>query len=67
MIGLIVSAILFQTNLWRYYYIFTGVAALLFGLIIILKGKEPKRGANRKELKDLLSNNNLEYKYKLLD
>ncbi|MFW9971985.1 MAG: MFS transporter, partial [Candidatus Odinarchaeota archaeon] len=64
-IGMLVSAVSFQTNLWRYYFLFVGIIALIFGFIIMIKGKEPKRGSMRKELKDVLSNENVIYEYKL--
>ena len=38
---------------------------MIFGIIILLKGNEPKRGATRKELKDVLSSEEIVYDYKL--
>ncbi len=64
-LGMLVSATLFQNNYWRYYFIIMGIIVFFFGLIIMLKGKEPKRGATRKELKNVLSNENIKYEYKL--
>ncbi|GAG67214.1 unnamed protein product, partial [marine sediment metagenome] len=64
-IGMLVSAFAFQNNYWRQYYFIAGVITLLFGIVIFLKGKEPKRGATREELKDLLSNEDVVYEYKL--
>ena len=63
--GMVVSAILFQINFWRYYFITIGIIVFCFGLLILIKGKEPKRGATRKELKQVLSNVNAQYEYKL--
>jgi MFS family permease len=65
MIGMVISALFFQFNFWRQFFIFTGMVALIFGAIILFKGKEPKRGAMRKELKETLTNNDLVYDYKL--
>ena len=64
-IGMVVSALLFQMNYWRQYFYITGIIAVIFGIIILLKGNEPKRGATRKELKDVLSSEEIVYDYKL--
>ncbi|MFW9826779.1 MAG: MFS transporter [Candidatus Thorarchaeota archaeon] len=64
-IGMVISAISFQTNFWRYFFVIVGSFALIFGILIVIKGKEPKRGAMRKELKDVLSNENVTYEFKL--
>jgi len=64
-IGMVVSAFLFQTNFWRHYFTCTGLLALVFGSMILIKGKEPKRGAMRKELKDVLLRDDLVYEYRL--
>ena len=64
-IGMVISALLFQYNYWRLYFVIVGVITLLFGFIILLKAKEPKRGATRKELKGVLSNEDIVYRYKL--
>jgi MFS family permease len=64
-IGMLVSAISFQTNLWLYYYVILGIITLIFGLFILIKGREPKKGAMRKELKEVLSNDQVVYTYKL--
>ncbi|MFX1390523.1 MAG: MFS transporter [Promethearchaeota archaeon] len=64
-LGMLISAMSFQTNIWRYYFVITGIFALIFGILILIKGKEPKRGAMRKELKDVLSNENVIYEFKL--
>ena len=63
--GMVVSAFLFQMNYWRQYFFITGIIALILGIIILLKGKEPKRGATREELKDVLSNEEIVYDYQL--
>jgi MFS family permease len=65
MIGMVISALLFQLNFWREFFILTGIVAIIFAIFILLKGTEPKRGAMRKELKDVLANNNLVYDFKL--
>jgi len=64
-IGMLISAFSFQSNYWRQYFMITGILALLFGIIILFWAKEPKRGAMRKELKNVLSNEDVIYEYKL--
>ena len=64
-IGMLVSAFAFQNNYWRQFYFITGIVALFFGLIILIKGSEPKRGATREELKDVLSSEGIVYEYQL--
>ena len=64
-VGMVVSAILFENNYWRQYFVIMGIIALFFGLIILIRGKEPKRGATRKELKSVLSSEKVVYEYKL--
>ncbi|MHA2120396.1 MAG: MFS transporter [Promethearchaeota archaeon] len=64
-IGLLVSAIAFQNRYWQLYFIILGAITIFFGIIIMLRGKEPKRGATREELKDVLSSENVTYQYKL--
>ena len=64
-IGMVVSAFLFQNNYWREYFLIVGIIAFLFGIVIFIRGKEPKRGAMRKELKNILSSEKIVYDYKL--
>ena len=64
-IGMVVSAFSFQSNYWRQYFMVLGVIALIFGIIILIRGKEPKRGAMREELKDVLASEDIAYEYKL--
>ncbi len=64
-VGMLVSAISFQNNYWRQYFMIMGIIVLFFALIILIRGKEPKRGATRKELKNVLSSQEVLYEYKL--
>lgn len=64
-VGMLVSALLFQLNYWRQYFYITGIMAFIFGIIIFLKGNEPKRGGTRKELKVVLSSEDIVYEYQL--
>ena len=64
-IGMVVSAFSFQNNYWKQYFVIMGILALLFGFIILIRGREPKRGATREELKDVLSSEEVVYEYQL--
>ena len=64
-VGMVASAFSFQNNYWRQYFFITGFVAVLFGIIILIKGSEPKRGATREELKNVLSSEEIVYEYQL--
>lgn len=62
---MILSAILFQNAFWREFFWFSGLIFVIFGILIFLKGKEPKRASTHDELKHILSDENIKYDYKL--
>ena len=64
-IGMVISALLFQNLFWKEFYWIIGIIYILFGLIIIAKAKEPKRASTHKELSEVLLNDNISYDYKL--
>ncbi len=64
-IGMLISALAFQNNYWRQFYFIAGIVAMFFSVIIFIKGREPKRGATRDELKDVLSSEEIVYEYRL--
>ncbi len=63
--GMFISAILFQNLLWRQYFWIFGGLTILFGIIILLKDEDPKRGAGQEELKTILKDDSVVYEYKL--
>ncbi len=63
-IGMVYSAFMFQTLLWRYYFLISGIITMIAGISVI-KGKERKRAANHEELKDVLVDEDIVYDYKL--
>lgn len=65
LVGMVVSAVLFQNSFWREYFWIIGIIYILFGFLIIIKGKEPKRASTHKELKEVLLNGDISYDYKL--
>ncbi|MCP4761526.1 MAG: MFS transporter [archaeon] len=63
--GMVISSLLFQNLFWREYYWFFGLLSILEGVIILIKAIEPKRGAIKEELRDVLVSDDIEYNYKL--
>jgi len=64
--GTIVSAILFQTGLWRVYFWGTGIIIAGLGILIFFFLKEPKRGQNsQSDLSELLKTTDITYDYQL--
>ncbi len=64
-VGMVISAILFQNSFWREYFWVIGIIYILFGLVILAKGREPKRASTHKELSEVLLNDDISYDYKL--
>lgn len=62
-IGMLLSAVFFENNYWQLFFVIVGIIAMLFGIFILIRGKEPKRGATRKELKKVLSSEEVAYEY----
>jgi len=65
LVGMVVSAVLFQNLFWRQYFWFLGILYFLFGVLILLRAKEPKRASTHKELSKVLANVDIKYEYKL--
>jgi len=65
MFGFLISGSLIQFGLWRYYFIGIGVAVIVSGMLFYLIVKEPKRGMQNTELKNVLKDNSIEYDFKM--
>ncbi len=65
MLGFLISGALMQFGYWRLYFISIGIAVLLSGLIFLFYVKEPKRGVQIKELRDVLKDRSIEYDFKI--
>lgn len=63
--GMITSAWLIQSGLWRIYYWSTGILLLATAIIAAFILKDPKRGIMHEELKPVLSTEGIAYKYRL--
>ncbi|GAI71143.1 unnamed protein product, partial [marine sediment metagenome] len=61
LVGMVVSAVLFQNSFWREFFWIIGIIYILFGFLILIKGKEPKRASTQKELKEVLLNGDISY------
>ena len=55
----------FFRYIWKEFFFIVGLSGVLIGFVILIKGKEPKRGSERQELKRLLKLEEVEYKYNL--
>jgi MFS family permease len=62
--GLLIAAWVFE-KYWRFYFFVVGIILLVPVILIALKFKEPKRGAKKQELKDVLKRDDKVYGYKL--
>nr|MDO8114905.1 MFS transporter [Candidatus Sigynarchaeota archaeon] len=62
--GGIIAAIIFK-QYWREYFWISGLILAITGVIIGLKVKEPKRGAERNELRNILKLASVNYRYRL--
>jgi len=65
LIGFIIAGLLIQIGYWRIYFIGNGLALIIFGIIVHIKIREPKRGAQRGELKHVLKDDSVQYDFKL--
>ncbi len=64
-LGLIFCALLFQVGLWREYFWLTGIMMFACAGLVVFIIKEPKRGSKQKALECVLSNDSVQYNYKL--
>jgi len=64
LIGMIIAAFFFQSGLWKLYFWIVGSFICFLG-IILLRADEPKRASTREELKDVISNEEILYEYRL--
>jgi len=65
MLGFLISGALVQFGYWRLYFISIGIAVLLSGLIFFFYVKEPKRGVQIEQLRDVLKDRSIEYDFKM--
>jgi MFS family permease len=65
MMGFLLSGFLVQFGYWRIYFNVIGIAILLAGLLFSLYVKEPKRGVQSKELRDVLNDGSIDYDFKM--
>ncbi|MHA1195650.1 MAG: MFS transporter [Promethearchaeota archaeon] len=63
--GFLISGYLVQENFWRINFLMIGLAILLAGFNVNFIIKEPKRGIQNEELKDVLKYDSVEYNFKL--
>ncbi|UYP45478.1 hypothetical protein NEF87_001763 [Candidatus Lokiarchaeum ossiferum] len=59
------SAVVFQLGYWRYYYFSIGLLYIFYSAYMLLRFIEPKRGITEQVLTNVLSNTDVEYKFKI--
>jgi MFS family permease len=64
-LSMIISAWMFQNYYWREFFWIIGAIIVISGVIIWIKAKEPKRGATKKELSDVLTKKENVYNYQI--
>lgn len=63
--GMLISTLLFQNQFWREFMLGMGLVYLIGGIMISLKGIEPKRGGGQNQLKAVLFESGIKYQHKL--
>ncbi len=65
LIGFLISGYLVQEGYWRFFFSGIGIALIISGRIMVFKIKEPKRGAQREELSEILKEDSIEYNFQI--
>lgn len=65
MMGFLISGFLVQFGYWRVYFGFIGVAIIFTGFLFYFYVKEPKRGIQTKELREVLEDETIKYDFKM--
>ena len=63
--GMVLSALLFQLDLWREFFWISGILLFFCSGLIMSYLPEPKRGVMHDSLRDVLGNSEVKYDYKL--
>ncbi|MBD3342063.1 MAG: MFS transporter [Candidatus Lokiarchaeota archaeon] len=65
MLGFLVASYLVQQGFWRLFFWGIGLSILIMGIIFFLSINEPKRGAQREELMDILKDDEVKYEFQV--
>ncbi|MBD3256439.1 MAG: MFS transporter, partial [Candidatus Lokiarchaeota archaeon] len=65
LVGFIISGLFVELGFWRLFFLLTGLALILSGIGTFTKISEPKRGAQRQELRSALKDDSVEYEYQI--
>ena len=63
--GFLLTGYLVLLGVWRLFFIFVGIGIIIFGFLMFLTIKEPKRGVLRKELSEVLKDDSISYDFQL--
>ncbi len=64
-IGFVVVGFLVQIGLWQWIFSSIGILMIIAGVIMVKKIKEPKRGIQREELKNVLKKSEVVYNFQI--
>jgi len=65
LVGFVIAGYLVQIGYWRLVFSGMGLAILIAGLVMLSKIKEPKRGAQHRELSDVLKKESVKYDFQI--
>ena len=63
--GFVFVGFLIQVGLWRLIFIIIGSAIIIAGIYMVLTLQEPKRGAQREELREVLKEESIQYDFQI--
>lgn len=63
--GFVLTGLLVLLDLWRIFFVLVGIGIILFGFLMFLTIKEPKRGVLRRELSEVLKDDAISYDFQL--
>ncbi len=63
--GFVLTGLLVLLDVWRLFFVFVGIGIISFGFLMFFTIKEPKRGALRRELSEVLKDDAVSYDFQL--
>ncbi|MFW9823318.1 MAG: MFS transporter [Candidatus Thorarchaeota archaeon] len=63
--GFLLTGLLVLFDIWRLFFLFVGIGIIIFGILMFVTIKEPKRGILRNELSEVLQDDSISYDFQL--